>query len=67
MKNVYNGLFYFGLLFWLIESTYFGWHATSQSGAESVCDLIATVTLMIGMIGSIAISAVDRYLKDKGL
>ena len=67
MKSFYNFLFWIGIVLWILENTYFGWHATSQSGAESVCDLIVSVLMMLGVIGSISIGAVERYLEHRGL
>lgn len=50
-NNTYRYLFYFGIAFFILSNVYFGWNKTSQSGAESVCDLIWQVSIIMGGIG----------------
>lgn len=63
-KSTYNILFFLGFVLWILENTYFGWNATAQSGAERLVDMVCSVLLYVGVTGSIAVSAVERYLDD---
>jgi hypothetical protein len=60
----YDTIFWIGVILYLLENTYFGWHATAQSGAERVCDFITTGFLLYGLIGSIAKRAAREIIDE---
>ena len=63
--NKYNKYFYAGFALWLLETAYFGFNATAQSGAERVFDMVSAAFMAFGMIGSIAQGAAKDWLSDK--
>lgn len=44
-------VFWASFIFWIAETHYFGWNATSQSRHETICDNIVN----IGVIGSLLV------------
>ncbi len=61
----------FGLLFWFAETAWFGWNWGREPScdAEHVCDIIARVFVLIGLLKIIVASEVKAYFeppKPKG-
>jgi len=57
-KKIYNMVMWLGFLLWIMETMYFGWNMTPQSGAERVADFIVAMMMFCGFVGSIALKAV---------
>lgn len=43
-----------GFAIWILETIYFGYNATPQSGAESVLDFVSAVMIVWGILGDLA-------------
>jgi hypothetical protein len=43
-------IYLIGFLFWLLETGYFGWNALPQSPAEVICDGIAALIVVVGLV-----------------
>lgn len=41
-----------GLAMWLLETAFFGWHATSHSTVESFFNQLSLVLILYGIVGS---------------
>lgn len=59
-KEKYTKLLWGGLTFWMLETAYFGWNMTAQSGAERVLDIVTGAMIFSGCIGLIAIDACSK-------
>jgi len=43
-----NNLMKLGIIFWILETAYFGWNWRPQSQTETICDYIAFGVFLIG-------------------
>ena len=64
IKQIYRLILSLGLILWILETAYFGWNMTAQSGAERVFDIITSIAVLVGGVGSLAISVTEEYLKS---
>jgi len=58
--NKYDYFFIAGITLWLVETAFFGWNATSQSGVESMLNEISVILMALGALGSIVHSAAAK-------
>jgi len=61
-ENTYNLVLWAGVVLWLLETAYFGWNMTAQSGAERVLDIIVTAMIFYGAVGGVAYRAAMHAL-----
>ena len=64
MKISYDHIFWAGLILWLLETAYFGWNETAQSGAERVLDIVSAGLVLYGVVGIIARGAAEKVLNE---
>jgi len=53
-RKPYAVLAIFGFCLWVLETTYFGFNKTAQSGAESMLDTISWLLIIWGILGDLA-------------
>ena len=53
-------LIMFGIVFGIIETSYFGGNFLPQSFAELICDILALIAMLVGIINIISSSRVEK-------
>ncbi len=59
----------FGIIFFVVSNSYFGWNSTPESKMESYCGIIWNLSLLIGwgMILSPLMDIYEDELKKRGI
>lgn len=64
-NNKYRKIFLFGVVFFVLSNTYFGWNTEAQSGAERVCDFIWNIGVFGGGFGWMVKSMVKEVIFEE--
>lgn len=54
-----------GLVFWFLETAYFGFNSTPSCNAERICDRIAVSLVWFGVIKLVVVYEIEKFWREK--